>query len=155
MAAAEGGVLDAIEHEVALFIRLSERVRLGAAEAAGSQLDRSGYLLLTRLERDGPMSVSDLAGALHLDVSTVTRQVAPLLQTGRIERMPARGRRGSVLRVSEPGRAELHAVRQARRALMAEITAAWTDAERRTFADLLSRFNETVQARRLSAPVGG
>lgn len=151
---ADPAVLAAIEHEVALFIRLSERVRLGAAEAAGSQLDRSGYLLLTRLERDGSMSVSDLAEALHLDVSTVTRQLAPLQQAGLVQRTPAHGRRGSVLRLSDVGRAELEAVRAARRELMAEITADWTDEERRVFADLLSRFNNTVQRRRQSTPAG-
>ena len=145
---ADGDVLDVIEHEVALFIRLSERVRLGAAEAAGSQLDRSGYLLLTRMEREGPASVSDLAEELQLDVSTVTRQLAPLQQAGLVERLFAQGRRGSVVRVSEAGRAELRAVRRARRELMAEITAGWTDEERRVFADLLTRFNQTVRRRR-------
>lgn len=145
---AESAVLEVMEYEVALFIRLSERVRLGAAEAAATRLDRSGYLLLTRLETTGPMSISDLADTLHLDVSTVTRQIAPLRRARLIESVPAQGRRGSEFRLSDAGRTELRAVRSARRELMAEVTAGWTNEERATFADLLARFNVAVQRRR-------
>lgn len=151
MSSADSAALELIEYEVALFIRLSEGVRLGATEAVGSKLDRSGYLLLTRLERAGALSISDLAEALHLDVSTVTRQVAPLQRANLVERVPARGRRGSELRLSDSGRAELAAVRAARRDLMEEVTAGWTGDERRAFAQLLARFNDGVRRRREGA----
>src|SRR2546423_3583093 len=132
--------LDVMDREVVHFVRLAETVRLGAAEAVGSTLDRSAYLLLLTVADERGMTATRLAEALHLDISTITRQVAPLLSAGLLDRVAGPGK-GAMLRVTPAGAREVRRVRKARQALMAELTADWTEAEREAFAGLLQRFN--------------
>jgi DNA-binding MarR family transcriptional regulator len=139
--------LDVMDREVVHFVRLAETVRLGAAEAVGSTLDRSAYLLLLTVADERGMTATRLAEALHLDISTITRQVAPLLSAGLLDRVAGPGK-GAMLRVTPAGAREVRRVRKARQALMAELTADWTDAERAAFAGLLQRFNGAIRARR-------
>jgi DNA-binding MarR family transcriptional regulator len=139
--------LDVMDREVVHFVRLAESVRLGAAEAVGSTLDRSAYLLLLTVSDERGMTATRLADALHLDISTITRQVAPLLSAGLLDRVTGPGK-GAMLRVTPAGAREVRRVRKARQALMAELTADWTDAERAAFAGLLQRFNGAIRARR-------
>jgi DNA-binding MarR family transcriptional regulator len=139
--------LDVMDREVVHFVRLAETVRLGAAEAVGSTLDRSAYLLLLTVADERGMTATRLAEALHLDISTITRQVAPLLTAGLLDRVAGPGK-GAMLRVTPAGVREVRRVRKARQALMAELTADWTDAERAEFAGLLQRFNGAIRARR-------
>jgi DNA-binding MarR family transcriptional regulator len=139
--------LDVMDREVVHFVRLAESVRLGAAEAVGSTLDRSAYLLLLTVSDERGMTATRLADALHLDISTITRQVAPLLSAGLLDRVAGPGK-GAMLRVTPAGAREVRRVRKARQALMAELTADWTDAERAAFAGLLQRFNGAIRARR-------
>jgi DNA-binding MarR family transcriptional regulator len=140
--------LDVMDREVVHFVRLAESVRLGAAEAVGSTLDRSAYLLLLTVSDERGMTATRLADALHLDISTITRQVAPLLSAGLLDRVAGPGK-GAMLRVTPAGAREVRRVRKARQALMAELTADWTDAERTQFAGLLQRFNGAIRARRV------
>jgi DNA-binding MarR family transcriptional regulator len=139
--------LDVMDREVVHFVRLAETVRLGAAEAVGSTLDRSAYLLLLTVADERGMTATRLAEALHLDISTITRQVAPLLSAGLLDRVAGPGK-GAMLRVTPAGAREVRRVRKARQALMAELTADWTEAEREAFAGLLRRFNTAIRARR-------
>ena len=83
-------------------------------------MDRAAYLLLNRLDQEGPMGVKALAEGMGIDSSTVTRQVAPLVDTGLVKRTshPEDGR-AVVLALSPRGRARLDEVRASRRGLMA------------------------------------
>lgn len=74
---AEAGLLDALQHQVAVFARRAEQTRLGGVGQARNSMDRAAYLLLNRLDLEGPMGVKALAGGMGIDSSTVTRQVAP------------------------------------------------------------------------------
>jgi hypothetical protein len=49
----------------------------GRRDAEG--LDRSGYILLSRIRVEGPISIGELSEALRLDASTLNRQTAALL----------------------------------------------------------------------------
>ncbi|ONK11826.1 MarR family winged helix-turn-helix transcriptional regulator [Streptomyces sp. MP131-18] len=138
-------VLDALQHEVALFARRAEQTRLGGLGAARDSMDRAAYLLLSRLDQDGPAGVKALAARLGIDSSTVTRQVAPLVDAGLVHRTadPADGR-AVVLALSPPGADRLAEVRSSRRRLIAVLTADWTGEERAAFRTLLTRFNASV-----------
>jgi DNA-binding MarR family transcriptional regulator len=138
-------LLERLQHQVALFARRAEQTRLGGVGKARNSMDRAAYLLLNRLDREGPMGVKALAEAMGIDSSTVTRQVAPLVDTGLVKRTshPEDGR-AVVLALSPRGRSRLDAVRDSRRRLMAEITDQWTPGERETFTELLSRFNSAL-----------
>lgn len=103
-----------------------------ARTAVGEQscLDRSAYFLLRALEAHGPTRVSDVAAALHLDVSTVSRQLRLLEETGLIQRRPDPGDGRAVrLEVSPAGAAMLAESRVAKHEVLARAMAMLPDRE--------------------------
>ncbi|MEU2375164.1 MarR family transcriptional regulator [Streptomyces misionensis] len=142
------GLLDALQHEVAVFARRAEQTRLGGVGQVRNSMDRAAYLLLNRLDSEGPMGVKALAAGMGIDSSTVTRQVAPLVDTGLVKRTshPEDGR-AVVLQLSPRGAARLAEVRSSRRRLMAELTQDWAPEEREQFCTLLTRFNHALSTR--------
>ncbi|GAA3731280.1 MarR family transcriptional regulator [Streptomyces tremellae] len=141
------GLLDALQHQVAIFARRAEQTRLGGVGQVRNTMDRAAYLLLNRLDLEGPMGVKALAAGMGIDSSTVTRQVAPLVDSGLVKRTshPDDGR-AVVLELSERGRARLDEVRRSRRLLMQRVTEDWTEDERISFTTLLARFNRSLPA---------
>ncbi|MET7602384.1 MarR family transcriptional regulator [Streptomyces avermitilis] len=148
----EPGLLDTLQHEVAVFARRAEQTRLGGVGQVRNSMDRAAYLLLNRLDKEGPMGVKALAASMGIDSSTVTRQVAPLVDTGLVKRTshPEDGR-AVVLQLSPRGMSRLEEVRSSRRQLMAELTHDWAPQEREAFTALLTRFN-TALSDRMSTP---
>ncbi|GAB3127069.1 MarR family transcriptional regulator [Streptomyces calidiresistens] len=138
-------LLDALQHEVAVFARRAEQTRLGGLGPARNSMDRAAYLLLSKLDQEGPTGVKALAAGMGIDSSTVTRQVAPLVDAGLVTRSadPADGR-AVVLRLSQRGGERLEEVRRSRCKLMSLLTESWTEDERDTFRILLTRFNTAV-----------
>ncbi|WTV58948.1 MarR family transcriptional regulator [Streptomyces sp. NBC_00035] len=151
------GLLDTLQHEVAVFARRAEQTRLGGVGQVRNSMDRAAYLLLNRLDKEGPMGVKALAASMGIDSSTVTRQVAPLVDTGLVKRTshPEDGR-AVVLQLSPRGQSRLDEVRSSRRQLMAELTEDWAPEEREAFCTLLTRFNGALSARQAAQgpPVG-
>jgi DNA-binding MarR family transcriptional regulator len=146
-------LLELLQHEVALFARRAEQTRLGGVGQVRNSMDRAAYLLLNRLDQEGPMGVKALAAGMGIDSSTVTRQVAPLVDTGLVKRTshPEDGR-AVVLQLSPRGQARLEDVRSSRRRLMAELTQEWSPEERETFCALLQRFNRALSDRQSGRP---
>ncbi|MER5180221.1 MarR family transcriptional regulator [Streptomyces sp. NPDC002896] len=153
--ASDAGLLDTLQHEVAVFARRAEQTRLGGVGQVRNSMDRAAYLLLNRLDKEGPMGVKALAASMGIDSSTVTRQVAPLVDTGLVKRTshPEDGR-AVVLQLSPRGHARLDEVRSSRRALMAQLTEDWAPEEREAFCSLLTRFNTALSARMGAQPAG-
>jgi len=149
--ASDPGLLDTLQHQVAVFARRAEQTRLGGVGQVRNSMDRAAYLLLNRLDKEGPMGVKALAASMGIDSSTVTRQVAPLVDTGLVKRTshPEDGR-AVVLQLSPRGEARLNEVRSSRRDLMAELTDDWSPQERESFCTLLTRFNSALSARQTS-----
>jgi DNA-binding MarR family transcriptional regulator len=147
------GLLDALQHQVAVFARRAEQTRLGGIGQVRNSMDRAAYLLLNRLDQEGPMGVKALAAGMGIDSSTVTRQVAPLVDSGLVKRTshPEDGR-AVVLQLSPRGKARLEEVRASRRELMSQVTDGWTEEERDSFATLLTRFNSALSARQAGMP---
>jgi DNA-binding MarR family transcriptional regulator len=149
--AGDTGLLDTLQHQVAVFARRAEQTRLGGVGQLRNSMDRAAYLLLNRLDNEGPMGVKALAASMGIDSSTVTRQVAPLVDTGLVKRTshPEDGR-AVVLELSPRGHTRLAEVRASRRELMAQLTEDWDPAERKQFCELLTRFNIALSARQAS-----
>ncbi|HEX5566288.1 MAG TPA: MarR family transcriptional regulator [Streptomyces sp.] len=145
--------LDAMQHQVALFARRAEQNRLGGLGQARNSMDRAAYLLLNRLDQDGPTGVKALAASMGIDSSTVTRQVAPLVESGLVKRTshPDDGR-AVVLRLSPRGASRLEQVRTSRCELMALLTQEWSEEERAVFCELLTRFNRAMAELQASNP---
>ncbi|WP_405441096.1 MarR family winged helix-turn-helix transcriptional regulator [Streptomyces niveus] len=146
--ASDAALLDTLQHQVAVFARRAEQTRLGGVGQVRNSMDRAAYLLLNRLDLEGPMGVKALAAGMGIDSSTVTRQVAPLVDTGLVKRTshPEDGR-AVVLELSVRGLSRLEEVRSSRRELMSQVTDGWTEAERESFCTLLTRFNSALSAR--------
>ncbi|MBY8884002.1 MarR family transcriptional regulator [Streptomyces sp. PTM05] len=144
-----------LQHEVALFARRAEQTRLGGVGKARNSMDRAAYLLLNRLDREGPMGVKALAEGMGIDSSTVTRQVAPLVEAGLVKRTshPDDGR-AVVLALSPRGIERLEEVRASRRELMAQVTEDWSADEREAFTELLTRFNLALSEYHLTVAQG-
>lgn len=134
--------LEAIELELAVLIR---RVSSITALHHVGMLERSAYLLLNRIQTQGPAGVKLLSEEFQLDISTVSRQCAALEHKGYVQRQPdpADGRAYS-LQITEEGARQLAENQQARRARLEEVLADWPSADKQELARLLARFNRSI-----------
>ncbi|MFD7502421.1 MarR family winged helix-turn-helix transcriptional regulator [Streptomyces sp. NPDC059850] len=131
---------------------LTPRDRKASADAPAEapspdRLDRSAYLLLSRLDAEGAMSIGQLADAFQLDVSTVNRQTGTLLRGGLAERIPdPDGGLARKLRVTTLGAERLTAERDCRRTSLSRLLEDWTEEDLSRFGEALTRFNREVEA---------
>ena len=137
-----------LEREIALLLR---RARVISARLAGEldpELDGAAYGLLALLQDTGPLRASDLVARLGLDKSTVSRQVASLVDLGLVERTadPVDGR-AQVLTPSAEGSARLARIRDARRARWEADLGDWPPEDVARLAELLGRLNRIGEAR--------
>lgn len=148
-------MLERLERELMLVARchvLTPRDRKASADdpcapPTPDRLDRSAYLLLSRLDAEGAMSIGQLADAFQLDVSTVNRQTGTLLRGGLVERIPdPDGGLARKLRVTALGTERLTAERDCRRTSLARILEDWTPEDVSRFGEVLTRFNREVEA---------
>jgi DNA-binding MarR family transcriptional regulator len=110
------------------------------ALAEGESIDKAGYWLLVRVSENGPVRLSDLADEVGLDLSTVSRQMGALVNSGLINKEPdPHDGRASFLSLSARGAVVLESVSEARRAALADALTEWSDAERTTLATGLFR----------------
>jgi DNA-binding MarR family transcriptional regulator len=107
------------------------------------EVDFSSLALLKMAAHQGPVRVTALATALHLDASTVSRHVKALEDRGLLERTndPEDGRASRVA-VTPQGRRCLEAGADRRRRLIGEVLADWDDADRETLRSLLNRLSD-------------
>ncbi|MFI6579594.1 MarR family winged helix-turn-helix transcriptional regulator [Embleya sp. NPDC050493] len=108
---------------------------------AGVELHQSGLSILSVLEREGPLGISELGVRLGVDQSTASRQVRPLEAAGLVARDPdPADRRASLLRVTEAGLRLRARVRDTWLADIAWAVRDWDPAEREQLGELLERF---------------
>jgi DNA-binding MarR family transcriptional regulator len=134
---------DRVEFETMLMGRytLNQRYRRG-----GSRMDRSAYVLLNRLEIEGPMSLGQLSEAFGLDVSTLNRQTAAMLKSGLVERIPdPDGGLARKIRITEEGATRLSEERAANIVGLGQVMADWSPADIEAFAGYLQRLNTDIE----------
>jgi len=133
--------IESIALELAI---LARRVTSMTTYRKNGSLDRSAYLLLHQIITHGSAGVKALAEEFNLDISTVSRQSAALEQKGLVSRVPnpVDGRAFS-LQITASGEKELDAYRQERLARMGKLLKNWSEEERKTFGELLAKFNRT------------
>ena len=97
-----------LEREIGLLLRRSRAISARLASELHPDLDGAAYGLLALLQDGGPLRASDLVARLGLDKSTVSRQVASLVDLGLVDRAadPDDGR-AQVLTPSAEGSARL------------------------------------------------
>lgn len=137
-------MLEKLERELML---LSRHQVLAWRERDPERLERSAYLLLSRIDAQGPMSIGQLADAFGLDTSTVNRQTAALLRCGLAERVadPDGGMARKLCITAEGGR-RLADDREAHRSCLARVVADWSPEQVRELEDVLVRLNRSAEA---------
>jgi DNA-binding MarR family transcriptional regulator len=109
-------------------------------------VDRAGYLMLRTLDRLGPTSVNAIADRLHLDSSTVTRQVDSLVAAGFVRRQPdIADRRCVSVAITPVGRGAMDGVQRERRRELAALLERWSDTERHELGAAMSRLNRSLE----------
>jgi DNA-binding MarR family transcriptional regulator len=136
----EADTIGVIELELLKLVRNLET--FGRRSSLYLEVDRAGYLALRTLAALGPVSTKALAHTLHLDASTVTRQVTALESDGFVERHPdPTDRRSSTIVLTPKGRRTMDDVERERRQGMESLVGEWAERERVTLALILNRLN--------------
>jgi DNA-binding MarR family transcriptional regulator len=127
-------------------------LRLGVPQSAleeGDVIDRAGYWLLVRVSDAEPIRLSELAESVELDLSTVSRQTRDLVTAGLLVKVPdPLDGRASLLSLSERGRQVLDAVSEARRQVLTDAIAEWSEEERSALATGLLRLGAALHQTR-------
>jgi len=114
---------------------------------AGLSLDRALFPLLVGIERFGPIGVVALAEGSGRDHTTVSRQVAKLVELGLVERRPsAADARVHQAVVTKAGRRMTDALAAARQRLAAPVLAKWSEKDFESLVRLLRRFVDDIAA---------
>ncbi|MDF2576154.1 MAG: MarR family transcriptional regulator [Agromyces sp.] len=93
------------------------------------------------LDHHGPSSVTDVAMAIGVDQPRASRLVQAAVEAGHVRRdVDPRDARRSILVLTDSGRAALSSLLDHRRGAIERALAGFSPAERRQFADLLTRF---------------
>ncbi|POH59758.1 MarR family winged helix-turn-helix transcriptional regulator [Arthrobacter glacialis] len=130
-----------IEYEQMLLSRFTV-----AQHRDGDGLDRSVYLLMSRIASQGPMSIGELSTAFRLDASTLQRQTTVAVREGFLERIldPA-GSAARKFSLTTSGQTRLREVSEHSVSALKRILADWPDADVNMFADLMHRFNVSIE----------
>ena len=124
-------------------VRLHDR----AGAEAGVTIERAGYWLLASLAERGPLRLSELAQAMALDPSTVSRHVQQWERQGLVGRQPDPSDARAVLLAPTPeGTALLGRLRAARHGIVRDILDRWDPSDRQELASLLTRFADDLSA---------
>lgn len=132
-----------IEYETMLLGRHNLATRF---RREGGLLDRSAYILLSRIGMQGPMSIRQLSEAFGLDASTLNRQTAAMLRDGLVERIPdPDGGIARKFRITGEGERRLDRERETIVGALEKILDAWAPEEVAAFAAYLQRFNTDIE----------
>jgi len=137
-----------IEHQLVMLARWLE----AAQRKQSYPMDRASYLLLLRLERDGPQRVAALAASLGLDGSTVTRQLAALDSRGWVRRSAdPLDARVTVVEATGAGLTAMDDVRRLRQGRVDELFGDWSAAEQAELGQVLGHLNEVLERNALNS----
>lgn len=133
-----------VEYEQMLLGRHELAHKGGRHKAA--LLDRSAYILLSRINVQGPMSIGELSDAFGLDASTLNRQTAAAMHAGLIERIPdPAGGMARKFRITDKGTHRLTAERERVVHALDRVMNDWPDEDIAAFAGYLKRFNNSIE----------
>lgn len=91
------------------------------------------------------MGVKSIAEKLHLDISTVSRQAAGLMEDELLEKKQSEtDRRSYLYDINDKGHDVILHIRQGRKQRFAKIIDEWEDKEIEDFAHLLHKFNNLM-----------
>ncbi|MEU4083904.1 MarR family winged helix-turn-helix transcriptional regulator [Streptomyces aureus] len=134
-----------VEYEQMLLSRHGWMNHRGGRTKDGA-LERSAYILLSRIRIQGPMSIGELSDAFGLDASTLNRQTAAAMRAGLVERIPdPEGGMARKFRITDEGARLLDEERQGLISSLDRVMADWPEEDIAAFAGYLRRFNTDIE----------
>lgn len=135
--------LEVLELEIAMMVRA---LRTRTVETDKNQeFKRASYLILLLISKNGPMGVKNIAEKLHLDISTVSRQAADLMEDEMLKKkISETDRRSYLYDINDKGWDMIVHIRQGRKQRFAKMIDKWEDREIEDFAHLLQKFNNLM-----------
>lgn len=108
---------------IAVRVRLLNRLVSGVCDAGlrGHGLSVAQVNILVAVGHSGPLTPSEVAAALVMDKSTLSRDVGPLLKKGWLRKAAGPDRRSHTLELTAAGREKLAAILPAWRAAQREL----------------------------------
>ncbi|MEX3100785.1 MarR family winged helix-turn-helix transcriptional regulator [Streptomyces niveiscabiei] len=135
-----------VEYEQMLLSRHSFMSKRGGRRTDGV-MERSAYIMLSRIRMQGPMSIGELSEAFGLDASTLNRQTAAASRAGLLQRIPdPEGGMARKFRLTEEGLRLLDQERQGIVEVLDRVMGDWSDEDIAAFAGYLRRFNNGIEA---------
>lgn len=140
MARADDNYFRELDAQLTELVRLARDPRLTAKMGAVSAGDSRLFLLLNLLHDRGPTRAADLLATLAVDQSTLSRQLAALVDRGLLRREvdPDDGRAALVV-LTPLGRRTIVDARAEWQRTLAELMVDWPDDDRTTLLRLLGR----------------
>lgn len=134
---------ESVERELVMMFRRARKLSTTVAVQVHPDLDPASYSLLLMVDDAGSLRGMDVADRTGLDKSTVSRQIATLVDLDLLERVPdpddGRARR---IQLSKLGCSRLAEVRQQRRQHLHGEFANWPTQDLEDLARLLSRLSK-------------
>ncbi|MGH9051354.1 MAG: MarR family winged helix-turn-helix transcriptional regulator [Acidimicrobiia bacterium] len=141
--------LDTVERALEALFRLnaSRKVHALRAAAAGVTISAPGFVLLRRIQEDGPLPLGELARRADMDPAATGRQIRQLEQDGLVERVPSPGDgRVTNVSVTPEGGAARRRISEVLDRHMEDVLDAWSPADRADLARLLSRLADDLRS---------
>jgi DNA-binding MarR family transcriptional regulator len=135
--------------EFALLLRGLKDINGHVLEATGVRCEQAGAHVLGRLDLLGPVRLTELAHALGLDPSSVSRQVTALERFGLVarEKDPA-DQRAQRLHLTDKGSDIVAVLRRARAEALERMTPGWSAQDIDDLTDRLARLNHELEVNR-------
>ncbi|GAA4426549.1 MarR family winged helix-turn-helix transcriptional regulator [Actinokineospora soli] len=134
-----------LERELSKLFGRARSLSLSLAARVHPDLDGASYALLLHLDDVGPVRAADVVERTGLDKSTVSRQIARLVDLGLVERVPdPSDGRARLVQLTGSGSERLERVRADRRRRLRARVADWPTEDLREFSRLLGRLNSDL-----------
>jgi DNA-binding MarR family transcriptional regulator len=140
---------DDVERALETLFRLnaSRKVHARRAAAAGVVISQPGFVLLRRIQEDGPLSLGELARLTDMDPAATGRQIRQLEQDGLVERGPSSADgRVTYVRVTPEGDDVRRRISEVLDQHMEDVLHEWSKADRADLARLLSRLVDDLRS---------
>lgn len=135
--------------ELTLLLRAMKALHAHAVEQTHMPCELAGAVVLARLEALGPVRLTELAQALGLDPSSVSRHVTALERAGLVTReKDPTDQRALHLVLTAQGEDAVRALAAARAEALATLTPGWSTEEIDDLADRLARLHTDITAHR-------
>lgn len=134
--------IGAVELQLSLLWRRGRAISQHLSRSVHPEMEPAAYGLLTILEREGAMRLTDLAASIGVGKPSVSRQITFLENVGlvRKEADPSDGR-AQAISLTAKGSRQMRTVQAARKEVFHARLAAWSETELRQLATLMAKLN--------------